>query len=106
MVTSAELFVEADDVKVGEVDAACTLWLAQAIFVVGAMDIDVTIVRIDVAAEVYARLQAAQPEDAAGDEIGLLLGVGEFRKMAASRNAPLKNHPGGLPSADAFGDFV
>ena len=73
---------------------------------VGAVDVDVTVVSIDVATEVDAWFEAAQPEDAAGDEIGRLLGVGEFGEVPAGGDAAFENHAGGLSCADAFGDFV
>lgn len=58
---------EVDGVGVAEAYAAVGGWGAESVFVVGAVDVDVTVVGVDVVAGVEAGFEAAEPEDAGAD---------------------------------------
>jgi hypothetical protein len=64
------LFVEFDDFLVAHEHTAGAQGLADAGFVVGAVDVNVARIGIDIAARIDAGFQAAEPEDASGDEVG------------------------------------
>jgi hypothetical protein len=87
-------------------DAARALRLSQTIFVMRAMYIYVAVVSIYLAAAIDAGFEAVEPEDAAGDEIGLLFGIGKLREVPTRRDAAFEDHARGLSDADPFGDFV
>src|SRR6478736_9585170 len=73
---------------------------------VRAMDVDVAVVGVDVAAEVHAGLQSAQPEDARGDQAALLLLGREFGEMLAGGDARLEHDAGRLAGAVLLRDLV
>lgn len=98
------MVVECDEVEVGEEDAAGALGGAEAVFLVGAVDINVAVVGIDLAAEVDAGFEAAEAEDAGGDEVGFVVGV--FGVVSAGGDAAFEDHAGRLAGSDAFGDLV
>jgi len=106
LIAYAEFVVEVDDVEIAHMDAARALRLAQTIFVMRAVYIYVPVVCIDVATAIDAGFESIEPEDPAGDEIGLLFGIGKFREVATRGNAALEDHAGGLPGADPFGDLM
>lgn len=106
VVAGADFLVELDDVEVAQLDTAGAHGLADALFVVGAVEIDVATVGVDFAVAVYAGFEAAQPEDATGDELGLLDVLGELGEVTAGGYAGFEYHAGRLAGADAFGDFV
>ena len=85
---------------------AGALGLADAVFAMRAVEINVTSIGIDVAAEVHAGLESAQPENAAGDEVGLPVGLGKLGKMPPGGQARFEHHAGRLAAADALGDLV
>lgn len=58
---------EVDGVGVAEADAAVGGGGAESVFVVGAVDVDVAVVCVDVVAGVEAGFEAAEPEDAGAD---------------------------------------
>ena len=68
-IARAYALVELDDVEVAHQDAAGAHRLADAILVIRAVDVDVALVSVDAAPAVHPRLEAAQPEDAAGDQV-------------------------------------
>ena len=80
--------------------------MAERRFAVGAVNIDVAVVGVDFAAAVNAGFEAAEPEDAGGDEVASVGFGRELAEMVAGTDAGFEDHARGLADADAFGDFV
>jgi hypothetical protein len=93
-----DLFVEFDDFEISHQHAAGAERFAEAVLVIGAVDVDVALVGIDVAAAIDARFEAAQPEDATGDEIVVLVASGSSEKCRPVGTRDLKTMPGGWPA--------
>src|SRR5687768_15300098 len=106
-IADAHLFVEFNDIEVAHEHAAGTQRLAESRFVIGAVDVNVTSVRVDVAAAVHARLQSAQPQNAGRNEIIIMrLAFEDLREVPAGRDAGFEYHTRWLAGADALGDFM
>lgn len=80
--------------------------LADAIFVVGAVDVDVALVAIVAGTGVVAGFEASQAEDATGDEITLGFLAGIEGEMFAGGHATFEDHALGLVGADRVGNGV
>ena len=106
MIAAAYLFIEFDDLEIAHEHAARTEWLTDAHFVIGAVNVNVAFVGIDLAAEIYARLKPAEPKNATGDEIIVNSAISEFVVIAAGGDAGFEDHARGLAGTDALGDFV
>ena len=106
MVAAAHVFIEFDDIEIAHEHAARTERFADARFVIGAVKVNVAFVGVDLAAEIYARLEPTEPENAAGDEIVVNSAVSKFVVIAAGRDAGFEDHARGLTGADALGDLV
>ena len=63
---------EFEHLLVEELNAAAAGRLADFVFVVGAVKIDVSLVAVAAAALIEACFKALEPEDACGDEVGAL----------------------------------
>jgi hypothetical protein len=74
--------------------------------VIGPVNINVAIVSIDFAAEIYACLISAQPENARRDEISFVFGVAQFVKMVAGIDASFEHRARRSAGADFFRDVV
>ena len=106
MVAAAHVFIEFDDIEIAHEHAARTERFADARFVIGAVKVNVAFVGVDLAAEIYARLEPTEPENAAGDKIVVNSAVSKFVVIAAGRDAGFEDHARGLTGADALGDLV
>lgn len=66
------LVIKSNDVFIAHHNTTTGGRASQAIFVIGAMDVDVAAKCINALSCVFARLESAQPKDATGDQIALL----------------------------------
>lgn len=80
-----------DDIRVLHFDTAAAEGLADAVFVVGSVNIDVAQVGITMRAFVFTGLKSAQSYDTTGNEVTLLFTCIEFGKMFYWLTS-LKNH--------------
>ena len=72
MIASSDLFVEFDDFQIAHQHAARAERFADAVFVVGPVNVDVALVGIDVATVIHTGFEATQPKNATCDEIFLM----------------------------------
>jgi len=80
--------------------------LADAVFMVGAMDVDVAVVAVARGPSVAPGFQSAEPEYAAGDQVTLGILACVFGKVLAGGYAALEDHPAGLALADLVSNLV
>ena len=107
LIADADLFVKFDDLVIAHEHAARAEGLADPVFVVGAVDVDVALIGIDVPALIDARFEAPEPEDAAGDEVFVVgFSFQDLEVVSPGGHAGFKNHAGRLAGSDALGDFV
>ena len=59
--------------RVEKLDAAAAGWFANLILMIRAVKVDIAVVAIMAVSLIVAGLQAGEPEDARGDQIGFLL---------------------------------
>ena len=106
-VADADHVIELNDVPIAHADATGAGGRSQLFLVPRSMDINVAIIGIHFAPEVFARLQSAEPKDPASDQVVCAeLLRGKFTEMPPGRDPGAKNHACGLTIADTFGDFV
>ncbi len=58
---------------VEKLDAAAAGWFTNLILMIRAVEVDIAVVAIMAVSSIVAGLQAGEPEDARGDQIGFLL---------------------------------
>ena len=105
-VSGAHLIEQADNFDIIHLHAATTLWRAQLIFMIGAVDIDVALVSIDFTAGVHPWFLSAQPENSRSDQILRVLFVVEFIEMFADIYSPFENRSRRRPGADFLRNAV
>jgi hypothetical protein len=107
LVAGSDFLEKLNDVAVAHEDAPSADRLTDPVLVLGAMDIDVAVVGVDVASRIDSRFQSAEPEDPARDETGRrVVEFGDLREMMARRHPVLENDARGLSRADPFRDFM
>ncbi len=73
---------------------------------IGAVDVDVAGVAVDIATSIHTFLQAIEPENARRDQIRFGFTVGQLVEMLTDRDATFEDHTGRLACANSIGDFM
>lgn len=106
MVSGLDEVEEFGHFSIGELDATAAGGLADFVFVVGAVNVDVALKAIASVALIDSRFETFEPEDASGDEIGALLLVAQLFIAAVDADSALENFAESGSFADLLGDSV
>src|SRR4051812_16479975 len=106
LISHTHFLIKLDYVEIAHEHTAGTQWFAEARFLIGAMNVNISVMGIDLSAAVYAGFEAAQPEDAAGDKVGIGVRFRQFGIVPTGGNTRLEDHADRLAGADAFGNFM
>ena len=106
VVAFADCVEESDDIDVAQFDATPAEGLADTIFMIGAVDIDVALVAVAAVPAVLAGFQAAEPNDTGGNQVATLFLLGVIGKMLTGGDAAFKDHAQWFAIADLVGQCV